>query len=174
MRAATALGVIVTLLGAGNFADYADNSSHCVMPKSVVSHTICSKDILVSNPPKYVESRSSSFQLIYFRIGQHGMPPICGSAPARGYRKHAVAGRVCESLSLSPEDDQLQKPDEHQAASEISKPPIGRRFLVALGLVGSGTFLVLRGNTILGLIAAAGGFGVWVLTGFPWSWGWFL
>jgi hypothetical protein len=102
-----------------------------------------------------------------------------------GYLIHFDYGRF-ETAGLNPEYEGLDKSDNRNDASKPHHPPVGRRFIVSLGLVLGGFLLGLGGwdNThnqrcIVraalvggGLLLCGLGYGLWLLIASPWTWGW--
>lgn len=91
-----------------------------------------------------------------------------------------------QAASLHAEHDQLKHADKNQSPREPNQPRVGRRFLLVLCGVLGGFFLSLRGwdcfdnqrksfgSALIGIgwLVAAGGFVLWWLSSFPWSWSW--
>jgi hypothetical protein len=83
------------------------------------------------------------------------------------------------------ESTDLQKGPDSNGARENQHPPIGRRFCLMILCILSGIFLALKapddGRILVrtsfiggGMLLAGLGLGLWWLTGFPWTRGWWL
>lgn len=106
---------------------------------------------------------------------------LCGDLVHLGYG-------LFQSAGLYPEDKRLNAAEQNDDNGKPNHPPIGRRFVEGVCLIIGGFLLGLRGwenfddNRRLfrtafigaGLFLSICGWLVWLVTFYPWSWGWWI
>lgn len=96
-------------------------------------------------------------------------------------------GLFPHDIGLTPIREQLQERDHQESRCDNDGPPFSRRILIGVGLLIGGFHIDLWGRSehyrglLVGRLARLAGLGtfalglaLWFLTGFSWSWGWWI